>query len=98
MYYHRMFITGAWSTVGPGKLEKPEMCAGGPMCVSCVYFEGTGVQPLTGLTSVRHNAAYPDPFAPLSRLSCTCLPPTAAQGFWGGARGGGGGGAWAQKR
>jgi len=46
MYYHRMFYY--WSTVGPGKLEKPEMCAGGPMCASCVYSEGTGVQPLTG--------------------------------------------------
>ena len=30
-------------------------------CVSRVYFEGTGVKPLTGPNSLRQNGANPDP-------------------------------------
>jgi hypothetical protein len=30
-------------------------------CVSSVYFKVTGIQPLTGLSSVRQKGGYPDP-------------------------------------
>ena len=34
------------------------------VCVSSVYFKGTGVQPLAGLTSVRQKGGLPGPSPP----------------------------------